>query len=427
MADKKVPQVANVENPKGIDDETAQTQAEETLPADPVEPAGDTTPPAETTDSIDLPEPDRDEAFGDDAPDTATTVAGEDDRIDTDGEDTGGADTPAEDTPPILEKPEEVTREVVVEKRGGFLPLALGGVVAAGLGFAAALGTGGAIPGLGGNADLQAKIEAQEQVIAELRAAIPPAADLAPVTAATETNVAAIAELSDRVEGIALQLVELTDRMAEVEKAPIEGGVSDQAISAYEAELTRLQDAMRQQREEVEGMVAQAEAMKADAAARSSETQARAAVTRVLSALDNGDGFAEALDDLSATGTQIPDALSANAEGVATLSDLRADFPEAARNALAVTRGAGNSSVGDFFRTQLGVRSLNPREGDDPDAVLSRAEAAVAQGDLSTALTEIKALPEPARAELADWTARAETRLAATEAANGLLTELNSN
>ncbi|MGB3556503.1 MAG: hypothetical protein WBA25_17880, partial [Jannaschia sp.] len=59
---------------------------------------------------------------------------------------------------------------------------------------------------------------------------------------------------------------------------------------------------------------------------------------------------------------------------------------------------------------------LEPRDGDDADAVLSRAEAAIRAGDVATALTEVEALPDDARAELSDWIARAETRRAAQAA-----------
>lgn len=75
---------------------------------------------------------------------------------------------------------------------------------------------------------------------------------------------------------------------------------------------------------------------------------------------------------------------------------------------------------------QLGARSVTPREGDDPDAVLSRAEAAVVDGQLDAALAEIAALPETARAEMAGWEAAAAKRLSAMRAAETLAQSLNS-
>jgi hypothetical protein len=64
----------------------------------------------------------------------------------------------------------------------------------------------------------------------------------------------------------------------------------------------------------------------------------------------------------------------------------------------------------------LNARSLEPREGDDPDAVLSRVEAAARAGDIAAALAEIEALPEVAREPLADWIDRAEAHRAAQAA-----------
>ncbi|PIP98157.1 MAG: hypothetical protein COW75_01455, partial [Rhodobacterales bacterium CG18_big_fil_WC_8_21_14_2_50_71_9] len=48
--------------------------------------------------------------------------------------------------------------------------------------------------------------------------------------------------------------------------------------------------------------------------------------------------------------------------------------------------------------------------GDDPQAVLSRARAAVEDGDFAAALAEIAALPAPAQEAMADWTAGARLR-----------------
>jgi hypothetical protein len=71
------------------------------------------------------------------------------------------------------------------------------------------------------------------------------------------------------------------------------------------------------------------------------------------------------------------------------------------------------------------ARSVIPREGDDPDAVLSRAEAAVKGGDIDVALTELEALPEVAQEAMADWTAKARLRAEALGAAFGLAQDLN--
>ena len=58
-------------------------------------------------------------------------------------------------------------------------------------------------------------------------------------------------------------------------------------------------------------------------------------------------------------------------------------------------------------------RVVEPREGDDVDAILSRAEAALRGGDIDSALAELGALPAVAAEKLTDWRARAEARAAA--------------
>nr|MDA3856834.1 hypothetical protein [Roseovarius sp.] len=114
--------------------------------------------------------------------------------------------------------------------------------------------------------------------------------------------------------------------------------------------------------------------------------------------------------------------------GVPTLPALIERFPAAARSALAAARiesGQGTAGIGSFFKNQLGVRSLLPREGDDPDAVLSRVEAAVGDGRLSDALAEIELLPDVAKDKLSDWAAQVTRRKEAVAAAEALADTLN--
>ena len=130
------------------------------------------------------------------------------------------------------------------------------------------------------------------------------------------------------------------------------------------------------------------------------QAMTRAALSRIGAALDAGTGFAPALSDLRAAGVDVPaDLASVADDGVATLNSLQARFPDLAREALAAARAAGaDGPQGDvmaFLRAQLGLRSLEPRAGDDPDAILSRAGAALRDGRLTDTLAEIEQLPEP--------------------------------
>ncbi len=134
---------------------------------------------------------------------------------------------------------------------------------------------------------------------------------------------------------------------------------------------------------------------------------------------------------LTANGVDVPGPLVEGAQdGLPTASALISSFPDAARDALAVARAnAADASdaggVGGFLRNQLGARSVTPREGNDPDAILSRAEAALRNGDLNTVLTEVEMLPEAAQNEMSDWVAMARLRRDALAAAADLTQTLN--
>jgi hypothetical protein len=330
----------------------------------------------------------------------------------------------------------------------------LGGVVAAGVGFAAGQ-TGlldSVFPGQDNDqiAALEAKLTAQSDVVAALKAQLGalPEPDTAPVEALT----AQIAEISGKTGALgdsvsaldgrvaeALALIEPLDaRLLAVEKLPVSGAVSEGAIEAYEREIAKMQEAVATQRSEVEALIAETRAMEAEArqmeanAAEASKLAAnRITLARIRADLDSGEPFAALVGDLADNGVDVPAALGAVAtEGAVTMAALRDTFPEAARDALAAAReetvGSDRSLTG-FLQRQLGARSVQPRDGADADAVLSRAEAALTNGQLDVTLTEIEALPEAARTELEDWVALAALRKAALEAADSLAQSLNTN
>jgi HemY protein len=178
------------------------------------------------------------------------------------------------------------------------------------------------------------------------------------------------ADLSAAVDEARANVVTAQEEAAAIARQAAEEAAAREAAAAEEAEATR----------------AAAEAA-AEAAGR------QAALTGILAALDSGEPFEDRLSGLA--GAEIPAALSAAAaDGVPTLTELVDSFPEAARAALdaSIRAGVGGDPldrVTAFLRVQTGARSLEPRAGDDPDAVLSRAEAALRTGDLPATLAEI--------------------------------------
>ena len=96
-------------------------------------------------------------------------------------------------------------------------------------------------------------------------------------------------------------------------------------------------------------------------------------------------------------------------------------FPAAARDGLAAALRDDSAAPSgglftNFLRAQTGARSLEPRPGNDPDAVLSRAGDAVQRGEIAAALTELQAFPPAGREAMADWLHGAEAWAAAAGA-----------
>jgi hypothetical protein len=198
-----------------------------------------------------------------------------------------------------------------------------------------------------------------------------------------------------------------------------------------EAQLEAFRQQLDQVTADAESRIAEAQdrasEIEAEAAEASLAAQRQAALASLKAALDSGAPYGDALAVLP----QAPEPLAAAAqEGVATLSSLQASFPEAARQALSTVQVVPDeASTGErfvaFLKRRTNARSLSPREGDDPDAILSRAEAALSDGDLVMALDEIDALPEAAKDAMSDWVGAAETRTAALSALASLETTMN--
>ena len=396
-----------------------------------------------------------------------------------------GAAPPMTADPPPLPAPR--TEPAPNAKGPGFLPLVLGGVVAGGIGFAAAWTTQQR-----DTSAMTGAIADQSERLATLEQAMPPVVDLAPLTdrlTALETALTAeTRDLGIAIDDLATQTADyiaaqsatitaLQDRLAAMdtsisalERAPTaDGTLPDRAMAAWQGDIAALQgsvaglesrvataqadlsarlDAIEQsagamaadavsQVQDLQGQLDAAQTAaateQADAAAAAALATQRAAMTRLLAALDAGTPFDGALGEMQSAGVSAPGDLAAlAADGVPTIAALQDSFPAAARAALAAARAEGLADADDnrfvaFLRSQFDVRSVTPREGSDPDAILSRAEAALAAGRLGDTLAEIATLPEVARAEMTEWTAAASSRAAAQAAVQALSESLNMN
>ena len=129
-------------------------------------------------------------------------------------------------------------------------------------------------------------------------------------------------------------------------------------------------------------------------------------------------------------GADVPASLAATTKAVPTLLSLLDGFAPFARAALdaSIRADMGDGWAGrltSFLRSQSGARSLTPHEGTDPDAVLSRAEAALREGQIKAVLAELSGLPPAGAAAMAPWVADATRRIDTEQAISELSATLN--
>ena len=335
--------------------------------------------------------------------------------------------TPAAMPEPIPMPPPNMPPDMPPARRKAFgaVWLVLGGVIAAGLGFGASRLVPGGWP-IADTSGLKAQVE---QLAADNAALKTRLNDLAEHPVLDPVLNARLTALEARPAGLD-QSADLTALKAQVQalssapafNAPgVEAGalkaLQDQVASLATAPSAAIDAAVKAAQDQLAATMATAEASAA-------KLTVDAALTRIAAALDSGAPYASALTDL---GQQtIPAVLSEHAaSGLPTLQSLRDSFPAAARAAL---EGARHADMGAswtdritvFLQTQTGARSLTPRPDNDPDAILSRAEAALASGDLTATLAELAALPEAAKPALTGWMTQAQLRLDAAAALTGL-------
>ncbi|WP_417278578.1 hypothetical protein [Celeribacter sp.] len=311
-----------------------------------------------------------------------------------------------EETPEVT-PPAPVTKVV---KRGGFVPMVLGGVVCAALGYAGAQflkPEGWPFPGAN-TEELTQQITALEGQIQALETAATQRAEAQQAALADlETEIAA-QDNSAQYDALAEQLATFEERMTQIEARPVaEAIVSPEATAAYERQLAQMQDLLNSE-------ISRLEEAKEQSIAEETAARISTAKARLQTLVDAGEPFDQVLAEMN---TDVPEVLQqAAAEGIPSVTSLQEGYSEAARDALVVSsRAAYDAGEQSWFQTalqtQIGLRSTKPKEGDDADAILSRAEQDVRDGLFAKAITTLEALPEEGKAEMQGWVANAQKRV----------------
>jgi hypothetical protein len=372
--------------------------------------------------------------------------------------------------------PAKSETRVIEVRKAGFMPTLLGGIIAAGLGAGA---TYWAIPKLppawqpgAGQGDQQGSLDevravatevARAEIQTQLDAVSGRAADAGADAArqlladsgpsgASVADAEALQAQQEKLAALERTVADLAARPAVPAVAPGDADGQLQALlSDMNARMTEQQRRLDElsarpagdagSAEQLQGFAAQAQALESQiaAAADAAEKRISAAESQAAQLQDSAEA-ANRRARISAAAAALQAALSSGGARdqalaelqavlsgeVATLAQLRAEFPAAAREGLAAALKAAPANdgamgvIGNFLRVQTGARSVEPREGSDPDAVLSRADAAVKAGDIPGALSEIGALPQPGQDAMSGWSAQARTWVEANAALTAL-------
>lgn len=371
------------------------------------------------------------------------------------GEDDGALLAVEATEPVILQEPDRVSHDSEPpmpdaaplpapkppQRKSRMLPYVVGGVILAAAGFGIAkyvvpyTGTGDAVAALQAQIDAQSAADAKLQSDLAAVAARPvPDTTLAERVRALEVAVKSIPDTS----ALESRLATLEDRLTAIEAASAGGeGAPAAALAAMNRELTGLKAALEAQKGAGSALTADIEAASAaaqtrlDAAEAAAQSAARlAALSHIRASFESGAPLGPALEGLTSLGAKIPENLASAADGLPSLLSLQDGFTEPARAALDASiradMGEGwTDRLSAFLRSQSGARSLTPREGTDPDAVLSRAEAALRDGQIKAALAELAGLPPAGAEAMAPWVADATRRLDAEQAIADLSAALN--
>ena len=94
--------------------------------------------------------------------------------------------------------------------------------------------------------------------------------------------------------------------------------------------------------------------------------------------------------------------------GIIPIVELKSMFPQFARDTLsAIHKNTDETNAKKkffiFLQEKLGVRSLTPRQGNDPDAILSRVEASIKADNFNDALSLLSTIPESGMIIMAEW------------------------
>jgi hypothetical protein len=295
--------------------------------------------------------------------------------------------------------------------------------------------------------DLTPRFAAIEKQLNDLAARPAPAGvDPKAITGALDKSMEEIAaRLASLERAVATPRAPVTDPVVLARITATENAAKSLAdnVAALSRRIDGLDSALRETSARTEDRIGKLAAATTDLQARARETAAghdRASRLAVASAalrttVERGDAYLNELAIVKplATDTAALAALEPYATtGIPSQTTLGLELAAIVRPML---RAAGEVPRDGGFLEKLQhnaeklvrIRPADEARGDDRTAILARIEQRAAQGNVAGALSELSKLPAevraPAQAQLAAWTAKAEGRTKAIDAARRLATE----
>ncbi|ODA67933.1 Mitochondrial inner membrane protein [Methyloligella halotolerans] len=239
-----------------------------------------------------------------------------------------------------------------------------------------------------------------------------------------------VADLRQQIDGLKSEVATLSQTQAKVNAAD---AVGEADLDAVKTRVAKLED----QLPDISSAVKQSASEARSAAMTASLADLRTAVQSggpYKSELDEFKGIAPASTEL----TPLP---AHAADGIATMPELITAFEPARDKALATEVEPAEEGFFDTLLSSAGsvvkVRRLDGAgKGNSTEAILTRARAALDEGDLAKAISEVESLKSEPKQAMEDWLAAAQARadaqstlkrLSAAEAGNASDTETGAD
>jgi hypothetical protein len=269
--------------------------------------------------------------------------------------------------------------------------------------------------------DISARLDKMEMAVAARRPDEALAARLAAVEAGTKALDNMLATLNRRLDDIAVTArtaqahADSAVAAAEAAKSTAQAGVQRGDIDALANRLTAIEHGMTALSDDFAHRPASAD----DRIARLT-----VAAEALRAAVERGAPFAPELGAVKSLGVDASALTPLEPFAAAGLPAAQTLAQELASLSPALNRASGaapseNSFLGRLEANAQKIIRVTPVDaprGDDPGAIVTRANAAATRGDIGTALVELSHLPDAARAAADPWIKKAQAREAAIAA-----------